>query len=131
MQTVAAADPAALEALGEALCFDPNLSANRSQFCATCHAPGVGGDPRSHAASLGDDWTSLGYRNAPTASYAALVPPLRKDPDGGWTGGLFHDGRAVMLEEPVGGPPLNPAEMGMPDTAAVAARLRDLPARTV
>ncbi|WP_376769210.1 cytochrome c peroxidase [Neoaquamicrobium sediminum] len=40
-------------------------------------------------------------------------------------GGLFHDGRAVMLEEPVGGPPLNPAEMGMPDTAAVAARLRE------
>ena len=131
MQTVAAADPAALEALGEALCFDPNLSANRSQFCATCHAPGVGGDPRSHAASLGDDGTSLCYRNTPTASYAALVPPLRKDPDGGWTGDLFQDGRAAMLEEPVGGPPLNPAEMGMPDTAAVAARLRDLPARTV
>ncbi len=44
----------------------------------------VWGDPRGHAASLGDDATSLGDRNAQTASYAALVPPLCKDPDGGW-----------------------------------------------
>ncbi|WP_281353989.1 cytochrome-c peroxidase [Mesorhizobium zhangyense] len=74
---VAAADPAALAALGQALYFDPDLSANRTQSCATCHDPGRGfADPRGLAASLGDDGTSVGDRNAPTASYAALVPPL-------------------------------------------------------
>ncbi|WP_281353990.1 cytochrome-c peroxidase [Mesorhizobium zhangyense] len=38
---------------------------------------------------------------------------------------MFHDGRAAALEEQTGGPPLNPAEMGMPDKASVAARLRE------
>jgi cytochrome c peroxidase len=126
VEPVAAADPAALAALGEALYFDPDLSANRTQSCATCHDPGRGfADPRGIAASLGDDGTSVGDRNAPTASYAALVPPLHRDADGRWTGGLFHDGRAATLEEQAAGPPLNPAEMGMPDEASVAARLRE------
>ncbi|KGF69481.1 methylamine utilization protein MauG [Hoeflea sp. BAL378] len=123
---IAAADPAALTALGEALFFDPNLSLNRTQSCATCHDPDRGfADSRGLAASLGDDGTSLGDRNAPTAAYGALVPPLHRNEDGQWTGGLFLDGRAPTLEDQAGGPPLNPAEMGMPDKAAVAERLRE------
>ena len=31
--------PETLEALGETLFFDTDLSANRSQSCATCHLP--------------------------------------------------------------------------------------------
>lgn len=115
-------------AWGEALFFDVNLSKNRTQSCATCHQPDAGFvDKRETAAgqavSLGDDGVSLGDRNAPTAAYAALAPAFGKGPDGQWRGGLFHDGRAATLADQAGGPPLNPAEMGMPDQAAVVARL--------
>jgi cytochrome c peroxidase len=125
----APADPAALAELGNLLFFDPNLSLNRTQSCATCHDPGHGfSDFRGLAASIGDDGKSLGDRNAPTAAYSALVPSLHRNEDGDWVGGLFHDGRAPTLEDQAGGPPLNPAEMGMRDKAAVAERLRENPA---
>jgi len=129
-----AGDPVydSLEALGEALFFDPNLSMNRTQSCSTCHSPDAGFvDPREtdagHAVSLGDDGGSLGTRNAPTASYAMMTPPFHLTPDGKWAGGLFLDGRAATLEDQAGGPPLNPVEMGMPDQAAVVDRLRENP----
>jgi len=123
---VVAVDSAALAALGETLFFDRNLSFNRTQSCATCHDPDQGfADPRGLATSLGDDGESLGDRNAPTAAYGALVPPLHRSEDGKWVGGLFHDGRALRLEDQAGGPPLNPSEMGMPDKTAVAERLRE------
>lgn len=125
---VAAADSEALAALGQTLFLDPNLSFNRTQSCATCHDPDQGfADSRGLAASLGDDGTSLGDRNAPTAAYGALVPLLHRAEDGQWVGGLFHDGRAPTLEDQAGGPPLNPSEMGMPDKTAVAERLRENP----
>lgn len=119
--------PQDLEALGEALFFDVNLSKNRTQSCASCHDPAYGfADPRG-AASPGDDGVSLGDRNAPTATYAAFIPEFGKDPEGEWMGGLFHDGRAGTLEAQAGAPPLNPMEMGMADKAEVTARLRDDP----
>ena len=126
-------DPPALIELGRLLFFDTNLSFNRTQSCATCHDParafsdgrdnGVGG-----AVSLGADGRTLGDRNAPSLSYAARVPPLRRDADGGYVGGLFHDGRARdLIDQPVQ-PLLNPREMAMPDAAAVAARVNENPA---
>lgn len=117
--------PATPADLGERLFFDVNLSANRTQSCASCHAPEAGFADPTGMASRGDDGVSLGDRNAPTATYAAFVPPIQRTADGGWKGGLFHDGRAATLEDQAAGPPLNPAEMGMPDKAAVAARLRE------
>jgi cytochrome c peroxidase len=123
-----AGDPAdSLEALGERLFFDVNLSANRTQACASCHDPAHGfADPRGMA-SPGDDGVSLGDRNAPTAAYAAFSPRFHRGEDGEWVGGQFLDGRAATLEEQAGGPPLNPVEMGMADEAAVVARLRKDP----
>lgn len=119
--------PGSIEALGERLFFDVNLSANRTQSCASCHDPAAGfADPRGMA-SQGDDGVSLGDRNAPTASYAALTPEFHRNADGDWIGGQFLDGRAATLEEQAGGPPLNPIEMGMPDKASVLARLREDP----
>ncbi|MDF1718485.1 MAG: cytochrome c peroxidase [Antarcticimicrobium sp.] len=120
------------EALGEALFFDPNLSRDHTQACATCHDPNTGFvDPREtdlgRAVSLGDDGHSLGVRNAPTASYAALTPPFHLNAEGKWVGGLFLDGRATDLAAQAGGPPLNPVEMAMPDESAVVARLRETP----
>ncbi|MBN9886392.1 cytochrome-c peroxidase [Salipiger abyssi] len=120
--------PQSIEALGEALFFDTDLSANRTQSCATCHDPSFAfADPRG-AASTGDDGSSFGDRNAPTATYAAYAPAFGQDEDGQWMGGLFHDGRAATLEDQAGGPPLNPIEMGMADKGAVLARLREKPA---
>ncbi len=120
--------PTTLEELGERLFFDTNLSANRTQSCASCHDPeNAFADPRGMA-SPGDDGVSLGDRNAPTAMYAALIPEFHNDEEGQWFGGQFHDGRAATLADQAGGPPLNPIEMGMPDAASVVARLKDDPA---
>ncbi|WP_299422608.1 cytochrome c peroxidase [uncultured Shimia sp.] len=122
--------PTTLEALGERLFFDVNLSANRTQSCATCHDPERGfADPRGMA-SIGDDGESLGDRNAPSAAYAAFTPEFHKNADGIWTGGQFWDGRANRLEDQAGGPPLNPIEMGMADEAAVITRLLEDPIYT-
>ncbi len=121
------------EALGRELFHDVALSKNRTQACATCHSPDYGfADPRTlpstgGAVSLGDDGTSLGDRNAPTAAYASFTPSFGKDAKGRWMGGQFLDGRAATLEDQAGGPPLNPIEMGMPDKASVVARLRESP----
>jgi len=128
MLPVAALDsPESLETLGERLFFDANLSANRSQSCASCHDPAAAfTDPRG-AASSGDDGVSLGDRNAPTVMYARFVPSLRQLETGDWQGGLFHDGRASSLEDQAAGPPLNPIEMGLKDRTAVLERLRENP----
>lgn len=126
--TVSADEPSlTLEELGEALFFDTNLSANRTQSCATCHDPDTGfADPRGMA-SIGDDGVSIGDRNAPTAAYASFSPAFHRNADGEWVGGQFLDGRAATLEDQAGGPPLNPIEMGMPDKASVVERLLENP----
>jgi len=119
-----------LEDLGRALFFDVSLSRDRTQSCATCHDPARAfTDWRDSgvaaAASLGNDLHSLGDRNAPTASYASLIPPFGKNQAGEYAGGLFWDGRANSLEEQAGGPPMNPIEMGMTDKSGVIERLQE------
>ena len=124
---------ASKEALGEALFFDVNLSRNRTQACATCHAPDAAfADPRENegagrAVSRGDDGKSLGDRNAPTVTYAALSPPFHFNRENKPVGGFFHDGRAHTLEQQAASPPLNPVEMAMPTAADVLARLKENP----
>lgn len=145
----------ALEDLGRALFFDVNLSQSRTQSCATCHDPALAfidwrafvpndGAPEASvgaaqraanaasgarhfpgAASMGGDSHSLGDRNAPTASYAARIPPLTLNADGDYVGGLFWDGRADTLEDQAAGPVLNTIEMAMVDKATVLERLRE------
>ena len=135
--------------LGEKLFSDKNLSFNRSQSCATCHDPEHGfidarrndasdGD-RASPASLGDNGTSIGDRNAPTAAYMAFSKDFAKgtrerSPSqqtsgvgeySGYLGGQFWDGRAKDLAAQAGGPPTNPDEMGMPDKASVVARIQE------
>lgn len=127
--------------LGEALFFDTNLSLNRTQACATCHNPDHAfmdrrpdHEGKVSAVSLGDDGTSVGDRNTPTAAYAALTPAFNfeshprfnsRQPDyEGYVGGQFMDGRALDLESQAAGPLLNPLEMGMPDMGSVVTRLR-------
>lgn len=131
-----AADLSSRERLGEALYFDVNLSANRTQACASCHDPNFAFvDPRDNGpekggkmASLGADGRSIGDRNAPTAGYAAFSPTFSYDRKTKIAvGGQFHDGRAGGLQDQAGGPPLNPGEMAMKSKADVAARLKENP----
>jgi cytochrome c peroxidase len=96
-------------ALGERLFHDKSLSRDRTLACASCHDVATGGvDHR--ATSLGIDG-QIGSRNAPTVWNAAFQAVL------------FWDGRAPSLEEQAKGPPVNPAEMGMPTLDAVAQRV--------
>lgn len=116
--------------LGQKLFFDPILSKNKNQSCATCHNPeygfidnrdnGVGG-----AGSLGDDLISIGDRNAPTASYAQFSPEFHYDSKlQAYVGGQFYDGREHTLKGQAGGPPTNPVEMGIPSKEFLADRLK-------
>lgn len=121
------------ETLGQQLYFDSNLSQNRTQSCATCHAPERGfADPRDNgidgAFSLGDDGQSLGDRNAPTAAYAMFSPEFHLNEQGEYVGGQFHDGRESTLAGQAGGPPTNPIEMGLPSKAVALERLQENPA---
>lgn len=127
-----AADQDALAELGRLLFFDKNLSARRSQSCATCHDPERAfTDPRDNAAngaaSLGDDGYSLGTRNTPSTAYVSLNPAFGRGADGLYAGGFFHDGRARDLATQAVEPVLNPLEMAMPDASSVSARLRENP----
>ena len=124
--------------LGAALFFDANLSLTRNTSCSTCHDPDHGFvDARfsesgvdqslfiNGAFSVGDDGSSLGGRNAPTAAYAMFSPTFAQMADGNYTGGQFHDGRAATLQVQAGGPPLDGAEMQMSDKNAVVDRIKE------
>lgn len=97
-------------ALGKLLFFDPRLSRDRSQSCATCHQPAHGfAEPR--ATSKGVRGVA-GTRNAPTI----LNRLFSKE--------QFWDGRADDLEAQAHGPLTNPVEMAMPSDDAVVQRVR-------
>ena len=117
--------------LGEKLYHDTSLSKDRTMSCATCHSiDNAFIDPRSTnmelGAALGDDMTSIGDRNPPTAAYAKFILRFHFDEvEGLYIGGQFLDGRATDLTEQAKGPFLNPVEMNMPDEASVIARVKE------
>jgi cytochrome c peroxidase len=95
---VPALDPRRV-ALGKRLFNDPQLSADGKVSCATCHDLARGGDDgRQRSPGVNG---KLGGVNAPTVFNASLNFVQ------------FWDGRAVSLEEQLGGPFTNPVEMGM------------------
>lgn len=122
-----------LQAFGRALFFDVDLSRNQTQACATCHDPAhafidVRQQIAGGAVSVGDDGHSIGDRNAPTLTYAALIPPFHRNVEGQPVGGYFLDGRALTLEAQISGPLLSPIEMNQPDFASVIERVLEKPA---
>ncbi len=130
---LAAPDKGELANLGRALFFDVNLSANRNQSCASCHDParafsGSRDNGVSGAVSLGGDGLSLGDRNAPSTTYAFLIPNFHKDDKNEFIGGFFHDGRAPTMVDQAGQPFVNQIEMALADDAAVVNRVRENPA---
>jgi cytochrome c peroxidase len=103
--------PAKVE-LGKRLYFDPRLSSDGTVACATCHDPRSGfAEPRAVSVGVGG---ATGVRNSPTVLNAAFLAEQ------------FWDGRARTLEEQALQPLVNPVEMGMPDHAAVEAKLRGI-----
>lgn len=96
-------------ALGKRLFHDPQLSADNSISCASCHnleTGGVDGIPRS--IGIGGQ---MGGVNAPTVYNSCFNFKQ------------FWDGRAGSLEEQAAGPVHNPIEMGS-DWTQVIAKLR-------
>ena len=123
--------------LGESLFADKNLSLTRNTSCATCHdserafidarfsQAGIDQDIFINGAfSVGDDGFSLGGRNTPTAMYTQFSPTFSKTVSG-YKGGQFHDGRAVTLKDQAKKPPLDQAEMQMPNSTELVARIAE------
>jgi len=116
-----------LEALGQRLYFDPDLSQPAGQSCASCHLPTAGfADPDAELpTSRGVLPDRFGNRNTPTAAYALFSPEFHFDAQEGlFVGGQFLDGRAATLEEQAKAPFLNPVEMNNADRAAVVDKVR-------
>lgn len=97
----AGAPPTAAEiALGKTLFFDPRLSRNLTQSCATCHNPALGfGD--GVALGKGAEGNQLGRNTPPLYNLA-------------WNRVFFHDGRSPSLEAQALNPIESNAEMNIP-----------------
>jgi cytochrome c peroxidase len=130
--------PPGAAVLGRAIFFDEDLSLNRDQSCASCHAPewgwtGPSSTVNAHGAVYeGSIPGAFGNRRPPTASYATLSPILHIEMEGDdalFVGGNFWDGRATgeVLGNPAAdqaiGPFLNPAEQALPSSACVVYRV--------
>ena len=124
-----------VEQLGKAIFFDLDLSINKNQSCATCHAPEVGWTgPDSYLNAHGSVYEGsilgrFGDRKPPSSAYATLSPIFYMDKKGLFIGGNFWDGRATgeKLGNPAAdqaqGPFLNPVEQALPDSACVVQRV--------
>ena len=116
-------------ALGDQLYHAKSLSGNGEMACATCHDTAHAMiDSRVNTYSIGTsqstDGLKLGDRNAPTAAYAMFSPRFHFDSgEELFIGGQFLDGREADLKGQAKGPFLNPAEMQMPDEAAVVSKV--------
>jgi hypothetical protein len=132
-----APDLTPIEALGKAMFFDADLSANGTQSCAACHAAEVGytgPDALINAAGAvyqGALPNHFGNRKPPASAYAGDSPVLFFDEvDGGWFGGMFWDGRATgahlgdPLAEQAQGPFLNPLEQAIPNVQVLCVKVK-------
>ena len=121
------------EKLGKRLFFDRDLSLNRNQSCASCHAPEVGWTGPDEAANRGGGVYEgsvagrFGNRKPPSVAYSTASPKLHRTATGDYEGGHFWDGRATgelfgsAAADQAVGPFLNPMEQALPDAAAVVA----------
>jgi len=129
-----AEDLTAIEQLGKSIFDDTNLSINKNQSCASCHASAWGWTgPDSVINGGGSVYEGsiegrFGDRKPPTSAYATPSPIFHND-KGTFTGGNFWDGRATgeTLGNPAAdqalGPFLNPVEQALPDSACVVYRV--------
>ena len=128
--------------LGKLLIFDKHLSVNQNEACSFCHTPETGFTGPIQALNEttvsypGSVRTRFSSRKPQSYMYAPFAPVLHYNPlQGDFVGGNFWDMRAsgFHLQNPSAeqaqGPPTNPVEMGLPDSACVAYRLSKAPYR--
>ena len=129
-------DPA-MVALGKALFFDDDLSANGTQSCAACHGSEVGFTGPDALVNAGEAVypgaiaNRFGNRKPPAAAYAGDSPVFYFDETTGvWFGGMFWDGRATgahlvdPLAEQAQGPFLNPLEQAIANPQVLCVRVK-------
>jgi cytochrome c peroxidase len=130
--------------LGKLLLFDKRLSVNQNEACSFCHTPETGftGPIESLNETTvsypGSVRTRFSNRKPQSYMYAPFAPVLHYNAlQGDFVGGNFWDMRAsgYRLQNPSAeqaqGPPTNPVEMGLPDSACVAYRLSEAPYRNL
>jgi cytochrome c peroxidase len=127
---------AAVEILGKLMNFDKHISPNQNIACASCHMPYVafsGPIPSVNLTMIaypGSVHFRAGKRTAQRYTYASYFPTLQYDAvQGAFFGGNFWDSRATgyLIRNPSAEqsqfPPVDPAEMGNPDTACITYKL--------
>jgi len=127
-----------LQAFGEKLFFDTNLSAPEGQSCAACHGPEAGWTgPDEQVNKTGGVYPGAmhkryGNRKPNSAAYATLSPAFNailKDGNVQFAGGNFWDGRATgyKLGNPAAdqaqGPFLNPVEQNIADAKSLVEKV--------
>jgi cytochrome c peroxidase len=137
-----------VQTLGKLELFDKQLSVNRNEACSFCHMPYVDftgpipivnmttvaypGSVRNQAADPAS--SRYGHRKPQSYTYSPYFPPLQyNQTQNDFYGGNFFDLRATgtYLQNPAAeqaqDPPIDPNEMGFPDTACVVRRLSQGP----
>src|SRR3981081_27203 len=133
---------ASVEVLGKLMNYDKTMSPFNNQACASCHMPYVGFSGPIPSVNLtmiaypGSVHFRAGKRTAQRYTYSSYFPPLQFDAEqGNFVGGNFWDSRATgyKLRSPDAEqsqfPPVDPAEMGNPDTACIVYKLSLAPYR--
>src|ERR1700675_3020189 len=131
-----------IHTLGKLMLFDKHLSVNQNEACSFCHTPKTGFTGPIQSLNLttvaypGSVRTRFSDRKPQSYMYAPFAPVLHYNAlQGDFVGGNFWDMRAsgYRLQNPSAeqaqGPPTNPGEMGLADSACVAYRLSEAPYR--
>ena len=127
---------ASVEVLGKLMNFDKNISPNQNVACASCHMPYAGFSGPIPSVNLtmiaypGSAHFRAGKRTAQRYTYSSYFPPLQYNAtQAAFFGGNFWDSRATgyLLRAPDAEqsqfPPVDPLEMGNPDTACITYKL--------
>jgi cytochrome c peroxidase len=130
--------------LGKVIFYDQQLSVKRNQSCSFCHMPQAGFTGpvsalnQTTVAYPGSVRTRFGRRNPQSHTYASFSPVLHYNPEqGDFVGGQFWDMRATgqrlnsALAEQAQGPPVDPVEMGLIDSACMVYRMSLRPYRAM
>lgn len=125
-----------IQTLGKLELFDRSLSVRKNEACSTCHMPSTGYTGASQilnettVAYPGSVMGRFSARKPMSYNYATLAPVLHYNAtQQDFYGGNFWDMRATgarlqsAAAEQAQGPPTNPVEMGLPDSACVAYRI--------
>ncbi len=133
---------ASVEILGKLMNYDSTISPNENVACASCHMPYAAFSGPIPSVNL----TMIAYpgsvhyraakRTAQRYTYSSYFPPLQYNAtQGAFFGGNFWDSRATGYltrapdAEQAQFPPVDPDEMGNPDTACIVYKLSLAPYR--